>query len=61
VVDSCEHGSEPLGFIKGGEFLDSQEVLSSMELVISSGSLLIAINRKENTDVAWLPCWITFD
>jgi len=22
VVGSCEHGSEPLGFVKGGDFLD---------------------------------------
>jgi len=22
VADSCEHGNEPLGSIKGGEFLD---------------------------------------
>jgi hypothetical protein len=22
VADSCEHGNEPSGFIKGGEFLE---------------------------------------
>jgi hypothetical protein len=38
LAGSCEHGNEPLGSIKGGEFLDnlelllaSQEGLCSME------------------------------
>jgi len=26
VAGSCEHGNEPLGSIKGGEFLDSLSV-----------------------------------
>jgi hypothetical protein len=40
VAGSCEHGNEPSGFIKCGEFLDllsvllaSQQGLYSMELV----------------------------
>jgi hypothetical protein len=40
VAGSCEHGNEPSGSIKGGEFfgersllLASQEGLNSMELV----------------------------
>jgi hypothetical protein len=32
VLGSCEHGSEPLGTIKGGKFL-SEGGLCSMELV----------------------------
>jgi len=39
VVGCCEYGNEPVGFIKGEEFLDqlsdlsSQEGLCSMQLV----------------------------
>jgi hypothetical protein len=45
VAGSCEHGDEPSGFIKCGEFLDwlsellaSQKGLCSMELVSYSPS-----------------------
>jgi hypothetical protein len=38
VVGSCEHGNEPLSFIKGGEFIDQ---LSDYELFKKDSSSLL--------------------